>query len=59
MASSLVAFMGLTGTGKSSLTNLLLGEHRAKVGHDIQSGESNNSLELNMVPQDFLMASRE
>jgi putative ribosome biogenesis GTPase RsgA len=36
---SLVAFMGLTGSGKSSLINLLLGETRAKVGHEMQSGK--------------------
>jgi ABC-type multidrug transport system ATPase subunit len=36
---SIVAFMGLTGSGKSTFINLLLGENKAKVGHDIYSGK--------------------
>ncbi|KIM95433.1 hypothetical protein OIDMADRAFT_79061, partial [Oidiodendron maius Zn] len=42
-ADSIVAFMGLTGSGKSSFINLLLGASRAAVGNDILSGEYKSS----------------
>jgi predicted GTPase len=37
---AIVAVMGVTGCGKSSFVNLLLGEQKAVVGHSLQARES-------------------
>jgi ABC-type molybdate transport system ATPase subunit len=56
----IIALMGLTGTGKSSFINLVIGREVAKVAHGLQSGtflfipnNKNKTLTMNQALQLF------